>query len=645
MAAAFLNTGGYALVFLLAILVPHVQANVAVFDNYWTQRQGDALKQTIASYDPNPLNVTDHLNYHVALAVDATESTNNTRRELIGRKTQEGSGKCIAHNPIDKCWRCDPNWEKNRKKLAECVLGFGRKTTGGKDGPIYIVNDSSDDDLVNPKPGTLRHAVTRDGPLWIIFANSMVIKLQQELMITSNKTIDGRGAKVYIMEGVGLTLQFVNNVIINNIYVKHIIPGNGGLIRDSEEHVGLRTKSDGDGISLFGATNVWIDHVSMTRCTDGMIDAIEGSTAVTISNSHFTDHQEVMLFGAKDEHVIDKNMQITVAFNHFGKRLEQRMPRCRFGTIHVVNNDYTHWEMYAIGGNMNPTIISQGNRFIAPPNEQAKEVTKREYTSYTDWKSWNWQSEGDYFLNGAYFVQSGRPNAWSPKPKNPVPSKFAIRPKPGTMVRELTMDAGALGCEPECIYNDQFQIIIIFIRIHYISSCPIASDPKPKTGIVVFYVGQIGRMSTPARKRLMRDFKRLQQDPPAGISGAPQDNNIMLWNAVIFGPDDTPWDGGTFKLSLQFSEDYPNKPPTVRFVSRMFHPNIYADGSICLDILQNQWSPIYDVAAILTSVQSLLCDPNPNSPANSEAARMYSESKREYNRRVRDVVEQSWTAD
>uniref|UniRef100_A0A0E0KZ92 E2 ubiquitin-conjugating enzyme n=1 Tax=Oryza punctata TaxID=4537 RepID=A0A0E0KZ92_ORYPU len=153
------------------------------------------------------------------------------------------------------------------------------------------------------------------------------------------------------------------------------------------------------------------------------------------------------------------------------------------------------------------------------------------------------------------------------------------------------------------------------------------------------------KMSTPARKRLMRDFKRLMQDPPAGISGAPQDNNIMLWNAVIFGPDDTPWDGGTFKLTLQFTEDYPNKPPTVRFVSRMFHPNIYADGSICLDILQNQWSPIYDVAAILTSIQSLLCDPNPNSPANSEAARLFSENKREYNRKVREIVEQSWTAD
>ncbi|KAJ0450588.1 putative ubiquitin-conjugating enzyme E2, ubiquitin-conjugating enzyme/RWD [Helianthus annuus] len=78
----------------------------------------------------------------------------------------------------------------------------------------------------------------------------------------------------------------------------------------------------------------------------------------------------------------------------------------------------------------------------------------------------------------------------------------------------------------------------------------------------------------------------------------------------------------------------------------LYFPFIFCvDGSICLDILQNQWSPIYDVAAILTSIQSLLCDPNPNSPANSEAARMFSENKREYNRKVREIVEQSWTAD
>lgn len=69
--------------------------------------------------------------------------------------------------------------------------------------------------------------------------------------------------------------------------------------------------------------------------------------------------------------------------------------------------------------------------------------------------------------------------------------------------------------------------------------------------------------------------------------------------------------GGTFKLLLEFSEEYPSKAPQVKFVSKIFHPNVYADGKICLDILQNQWSPIYDVAAILTSIQSLLSDPNP----------------------------------
>eukprot|EP01064_Diplonema_japonicum_P032004 TRINITY_DN591_c3_g1_i2.p1 TRINITY_DN591_c3_g1~~TRINITY_DN591_c3_g1_i2.p1 ORF type:complete len:180 (+),score=37.77 TRINITY_DN591_c3_g1_i2:104-643(+) len=146
----------------------------------------------------------------------------------------------------------------------------------------------------------------------------------------------------------------------------------------------------------------------------------------------------------------------------------------------------------------------------------------------------------------------------------------------------------------------------------------------------------------PARRRLMRDYKKVQQDPPAGISAVPVDKDLMLWNAVMFGPDGTAWEGGSFKLTMQFSDDYPNKPPKVTFVTKMFHPNIYNDGSICLDILQSQWSPIYDVCAILTSIQSLLTDPNPNSPANSEAARLYRDSRKEYDMRVKAVVEQSW---
>ena len=152
-------------------------------------------------------------------------------------------------------------------------------------------------------------------------------------------------------------------------------------------------------------------------------------------------------------------------------------------------------------------------------------------------------------------------------------------------------------------------------------------------------------MTTPARKRLMRDFRRLQNDPPSGVQGAPMDNDIMVWQAVIFGPDDTPWEGGNFRLLLEFTEDYPNKPPMVSFVTKMFHPNIYSDGKICLDILQSQWSPIYDIGAILTSIQSLLSDPNPASPANGEASQIFENDRREYNRRVKEVVESSWVVE
>ena len=74
-------------------------------------------------------------------------------------------------------------------------------------------------------------------------------------------------------------------------------------------------------------------------------------------------------------------------------------------------------------------------------------------------------------------------------------------------------------------------------------------------------------------------------------------------NAVIIGPSDTPFEDGTFRLVMHFEEQYPNKPPGVKFISQMFHPNVYGTGELCLDILQNRWSPTYDVAAILTSIQ------------------------------------------
>jgi len=147
------------------------------------------------------------------------------------------------------------------------------------------------------------------------------------------------------------------------------------------------------------------------------------------------------------------------------------------------------------------------------------------------------------------------------------------------------------------------------------------------------------RCSNPSQSalRLMSDLKEVKTSPPEGVSASPvNDDNLFVWNATIMGPDDTAWEGGIYSLRLVFTEDYPGKAPReVRFTTEMYHPNIYPDGSLCLDIIQDKWSPTYTVCSLLTSIQSLLTDPNPSSPANPEAGRLYSADKKEYNKRVR----------
>ncbi|PNY13763.1 receptor-like protein kinase [Trifolium pratense] len=109
------------------------------------------------------------------------------------------------------------------------------------------------------------------------------------------------------------------------------------------------------------------------------------------------------------------------------------MPRCRWGFVHVLNNDYTHWIMYAIGGSSGPTILSQGNRFIAPDNNAAKFVTHRDYASQDVWSKWQWTSQDDFFMNGAQFVQSG-----SPIKNLPFKKGYLMKPRHGREANRLT---------------------------------------------------------------------------------------------------------------------------------------------------------------------------------------------------------------
>ncbi|RRT45470.1 hypothetical protein B296_00020573 [Ensete ventricosum] len=214
--------------------------------------------------------------------------SNSTARRSLGYLST-----CVTGNPIDDCWRCDPEWHLHRKRLADCGIGFGRSAMGGRNGRFYRVTDPSDDDPVNPRPGTLRHAVIKDEPLWIVFKRDMVITLKQELIMNSFKTIDGRGANVHIANGACITIQFVTNIIIHGLHVHDCKPTGNAMVRSSPSHYGWRTIADGDAISIFGSSHIWVDHNSLSNCADGLVDAIMGSTAITISNNYFTHHNEV----------------------------------------------------------------------------------------------------------------------------------------------------------------------------------------------------------------------------------------------------------------------------------------------------------------------------------------------------------------
>ena len=157
----------------------------------------------------------------------------------LTRRNLKGDSSCSTRNPIDDCWKCDSNWDKNKQKLVDCAVGFGKNAAGGKGGKIYVVTNPSDNDAVNPKNGTLRHAVIQDEPLWIIFECDMVIKLKVELIMNSYKTIDGRGANVHITGGGCITIQSITNIIIHGINIHECKPAGNTNVRSSQVTLGI----------------------------------------------------------------------------------------------------------------------------------------------------------------------------------------------------------------------------------------------------------------------------------------------------------------------------------------------------------------------------------------------------------------------
>lgn len=138
-------------------------------------------------------------------------------------------------------------------------------------------------------------------------------------------------------------------------------------------------------------------------------------------------------------------------------------------------------------------------------------------------------------------------------------------------------------------------------------------------------------------KRILREFSELQKEPVPGCSAGPiEDTNIYHWSGAIIGPEGSPYSGGFFQVDIHFPTDYPFKPPKITFKTKIFHPNINAQGGICLDILKDQWSPALTVTKVLLSISSLLTDANPNDPLVPEIAHMYTTNRAEFDRVARE---------
>ena len=139
-------------------------------------------------------------------------------------------------------------------------------------------------------------------------------------------------------------------------------------------------------------------------------------------------------------------------------------------------------------------------------------------------------------------------------------------------------------------------------------------------------------------KRINKELEEIEKEPPSNCSAGPKNGNLQEWEATIIGPSESPYAGGLFKLQIIFTDKYPFKPPKVKFITKIYHPNINSHGSICLDILNVNWSPALTVTKLLLSISSLMTDPNPKDPLVKNIADMYLHEREKYNNKAREYT-------
>lgn len=139
-------------------------------------------------------------------------------------------------------------------------------------------------------------------------------------------------------------------------------------------------------------------------------------------------------------------------------------------------------------------------------------------------------------------------------------------------------------------------------------------------------------------RRIHKEFQDIKDEKSNQMYTVNPTTDIHQWEGCIYGPPDSPYQGGIFNIKIEFPITYPFKPPKIYFTTKIYHPNISESGAICLDILKGEWSPALNISKVLISLCSLLTDPNPNDPLSHDVASIYKSNIQTYN-----AMAKKWT--
>lgn len=241
----------------------------------------------------------------------------------------------------------DPVYGDGYEALVNNSAGFGQGVSGGQGGQICRVTS-----LADSGPGTLRECATK-GNCWVVFDVSGTITLESGITIADNTTIDGRGAEITIT-GKGLSTARRENIIIHNVAIDTV---------------------NEDGITVYEAKNIWINHVTVGAASDGAIDITDQSQNVTVSWCHFKTQNKTMLIGNNNSKTDDVVINVTLHHNFYDRTI-RRNPFTRFGSVHMFNNVLSNWGDGGTGGDgVNATygakILLENNVFESGHNKRA----------------------------------------------------------------------------------------------------------------------------------------------------------------------------------------------------------------------------------------------------------------------------------